>query len=203
MDKFSKTEEKTKSKTRQKLRLTFAVICLLMCACTLSSCTARISDPLEYRAYGFSAEISASGEGVDFDAIIEFSPSRPDGKRDLSVHFLSPESIKGLSVCQSGDTLSVRLGEIEFDGLDPSIFSELRLFRIARMLLPEEPIRSILSIRGAECGLPQIDSLTAVTSGDTVIYIEPSSGLPIKATDLKNGEHVTIRSFSVITQPTQ
>jgi hypothetical protein len=65
------------------------------------------------------------------------------------------------------------------------------------MLSPTASIRSILSIRGAECGLPEFTSLTAVTAGDTVIYIDPESSLPVKIANIKSGEYLIINKISV------
>ena len=184
-------------KTRQKLRYILALICLSAAVICSVSCVHTSKDPLEYRTFPFTAEVSMCYYGSSFDAVFSFFAPYNNGIRDFSVRFVSPESLTGLSVSSLGKELRILLGDTEYITLPADTLSGLRLRYAADMLSPTAPIRSILSIRGAECGLPELTSLTAVTVGDTVIYIDPGTSLPVKIDNIKTGEYLIIKSISI------
>jgi hypothetical protein len=161
------------------------------------SCVPTSSDPLEYRIFPFTAEVSVYYVENEFDAVFFFSPPSEGQSRDFSVRFISPKSLEGLNLSRSGDELKILLENTEYIALPSRVFSNLRINSVADMLSPTASIRSILSIRGAECGLPAFTSLTAVTAGDTVIYIDPESSLPVKIANIKSGEYLIINKISV------
>ena len=186
-----------KQKTRQKLRYALALICLLTAMISAVSCVRTSKDPLEYKTFPFTAEVSVCYRGGSFDAVFSFFAPRNNEDRDFSVRFISPESLAGLSVSRLGKDLKILLKDTEYITLPANTVSGLRLMAVADMLSPSAPIRSILSIRGAECGLPELTSLTAVTVGDAVIYIDPESSLPVKIDNIKTGEYLIIKNISV------
>ena len=138
---------------------------------------------LKYKDSPFVAEVSVSGGRIDFEAV--FSISAPDGagERDFSAEFLSPESLKGLVVSQSGGEAKITLGGKEFLSAESEILRLLELGRIAEMLAPDGAVRSIKSEGG----------LTAVAVGDITVYIDPASSLPVKITDKASGIVIFIK----------
>lgn len=140
---------------------------------------------LKYKSSPFTAEVSVSGGRIDFDAV--FSLSAPDGagKRDFSAEFLSPESLKGLTLVQSGGEMKILLCGKEFLSAETEILRLLDVGKIADMLAPDGSIRSIKSEGG----------LTAVAVGGITVYIDPVSSLPTKITDKESGLCVLIKQI--------
>ena len=197
---FSKALVIKNESTRQKLRCILILFYLFAVVICGVSCVSTRKDPLEYRLLPFAAEVSFHGRDNEFDAVFTFSTNADRQDRSFSVRFLSPESLAGLQVSYGSDGMKIFLGNTEYLSLQSSFLTKLRLYSAAEMLSPTAPIRSILSIRGAECGLPSFTSLTAVTAGDNVIYIDPESSLPVKIDNLKSGEYLIIKSIAILNQ---
>lgn len=187
----SATKSKVKEK-RQKLLLA-AFLLLLAAVGVCTSCASGGSDPLAYRSRPFSALVTVKAANAEFSANYSFSATEADGARQLSIELLSPESLRGLVLSSEDGKL-----QIFFEGapLASVPASELVLpMLVARMLDPTAPPSSVLRLRGGECGLPLYQHLTAVTVGDTVIYVDPETGLPLKLRDLRGGVLVTVNSI--------
>ena len=197
MKAFSNDFNIKKLKTRQKLRCYSALLCLLFVTVCGISCLPKSKDPLEYRLFPFTAQVSAYYPEGNFDAVFSLPISTDTADRDFHVRFISPESLVGINVSKCGEDLKIFLEDTEYIGLPSSAFSRLRLISFAEMLSPSGPIKSIISVRGAECGLPSFASLTAVTVGDNVIYIDPESELPVQIHNIKSGEYLIINSISI------
>ena len=170
-------------KTGQKLRFSIVVFCLLLC---ITSCSYSKKDPLGYRSQSFSATVSVHIEKTDFDAVLHISP--PDGEEniDFKVDFISPKSLEGLSFVQSRDNFKILLSGKEYLSEKSELFSELNIGTVVKALSPTEPIRSIKSE----------DGYTLVAAGDCVIYIDPTTSLPIKAVCESKNLTVVVREFS-------
>ena len=168
----------------------------------IPSCLPAKGDPLSYKASGFVAEITFSGGDKDIKAVFYVSAPDENGSRSYKAELTAPDSLKGLTISQSGDELKLFLDGNEYASVSPSLFNDSFLHNAAKLLLPEGAIRSIMSLRGAECGLPHIETLTAVTAGDTVVYIDPATDLPVKMTHLKSGICAMIHSITPSEQTT-
>lgn len=176
---------------RQKLRLVAILLCLILYVFGGNSCARKPSDPLFYRNSTFKAKITAVGFGTDFRAVVTADPPLSEGGGRFVFEFLSPESLKGVEIELYGGRTRVSMGGVTFaDTLLPKNKSR-GLPSIAEMLSPTEPVLSIKSVRGTECGLPHREALTAVTTASAVIYIDPESALPLKAT-ANNGAYLLI-----------
>ena len=197
MDIFPKILKVKKNSTRQKLRYIFTLFFLLCIVFFNISCTSASSDPLEYRLFPFTAEVSVNYSEISFDAVFSFSAINENAERDFSIQINSSKNTNHLKISKEGEDIKILLGDTEYITLPYSFFEGLRLNSAADMLIPDTPIRSISSITGAECDLPQFESLTAVTTGDTIVYIAPESSLPVKIVNLKSGDHLMIKHLTI------
>ncbi len=149
------------------------------------SCSPKRQDVLKYKSSPFTAEVSVSGGRIDFDAVFSVSALDGTGKRDFSAEFLSPESLKGLTLVQSGGEMKILLCGKEFLSEKNEILRLLDVGKIAEMLAPDGPIRSIKSEGG----------LTAVSIGSITVYIDPASSLPVKISDKESGLCVLVKDI--------
>ena len=177
---------------RQKLRFCICFLCLIFCVSAANSCSRGQRDPLSYRASPYRARITATGFDTDFEAIAEFTPSA-DGSGDRYVfEFLSPLSLEGMSAKISGGRVEIWLNGQMFAQTELAEIPKSGIFRVIEMLSPGESIKGIKSTSGKECGLPQYEKLTAVSTASFVIYIDPLSGFPVKVSTHSGGQSLTI-----------
>ncbi len=159
------------------------LVCALLC---ISSCIVSKKDPLEYRTKAFAATISVEGEKVNFEAIFYLSPPDESGNADFRIEFTSPQSLKGLSAVQTGDVCGIYLDGKEFLSEDTALFRDLYIEKIARALSPTSPAATIKAENG----------YTVVSTKESVIYIDPSTSLPVKAVCKDENLTVIIKQFS-------
>ena len=173
-------------KKGQKLRFSAIILCFIIISFSLFSCQPRRSDALRYKSTSFTAEVSVRGGRIDFEAV--FSVSAPDGvgERDFSVEFSSPESLKGMTVIQSGSNAKILLHGKEFLSAESELLRLLEIGKIAKMIAPDGSVRSIKSE----------DGLTAVYVGDVTVYIDSESSLPVKIVDKASGISVSVKSIN-------
>ena len=166
----------------QKLRFSGIILCFLIC---LAACSSPKGDPLKYRSQGFSATVSVESERTKFDAIFHVSAPAEDQSIGFKVDFIAPESLKGLSISQDNEGVEILLGEEKYTDILSSLFWELELGKAVRLLSPQEPIISVKSI----------DGYTVVTTKEAIVYIDPATSLPQKATDAQGKITVTVKDF--------
>ncbi len=83
----------------------------------LPSCMKK-SDPLSYENGKINAEIVISMNGTSVGAEMELMPQKDGALRDARLDFISPDSMKGISVQRiDGETRAI-LGELELTGKD-------------------------------------------------------------------------------------
>lgn len=190
MKKSSPTVSFIKSRSGQKLLFFGIILYASIFIFSLISCARPTKDPLSYKKNEFSTKVSVKGAGIDFDAVFHIFPSG-----SFSAELISPESLAGLTLRRDENGFKIYLGDKEFLSSDSDLLSELSIGRISGMLAPSEPVRSISSVEGKECGMPGFEALTAVSAGNTVIYIDPSSSLPVKSECASSGISVTVLDF--------
>ena len=128
-----------------------------------------------------------SGEKANFDAVFHISPPDESGNSDFRIEFISPESLHGLSVVLRGDVCGIYLDGKEFLSENSSLLRQLDIGKIALALSPSSPVLSIK----AE------DGYTVVSTKDSVIYIDPSTSLPVKAVCKDEKTTVAVKQFSL------
>jgi len=94
----------------------FAAICLILV--THVSCKGVESDLFAYSKESFSAKVEGSVDGIAIEAIVHFEAAgEGEQSRIMTVSYLAPESLKGLTVSIYSDgTARSRLGNTEIDG---------------------------------------------------------------------------------------
>ena len=184
---------KTKMKgSRQKLRFCISFLCLILCVSAVNSCSRGQRDPLSYRESPYRARIASTGFDTDLEANVKFTPSA-DGSGDQYVfEFSAPASLEGMSAKIKGDQVEIWLNGQMFASASLGESPRSGIFRIIEMLSPSESISGIKSASGKDCGLPQYESLTAVSTVSFVIYIDPESGFPIKVSTPSGSEYLMI-----------
>ena len=192
MKKLLGTQWTKKGDVRQKLRFILNFLCLVLCVLSLNSCLYKKSDPLSYRSFPFKASITAVGFDTDFKANVTVTSIEEGGKASFVFDFLSPEILQGIEAELRGERIRIRLKGTVFTDTEFPANQGTGLLRIAELLSPSEPILSIKSISGIECGLPHIKALTAVTTPTATVYISPESSLPVKARDNESGAFLMI-----------
>lgn len=156
-----------------------------MLATSLVSCSPKCQDVLKYKNTPFIAEVCSSGGRIAFEAIFSISAPYGGGERDFSVEFLSPESLKGLTVNQSGSEAKILLHGKEFLSAESELLRLLDIGKVAKMLAPDGAVRSIKSEGG----------LTAVRVEKITVYIDKESSLPVKMIDGESGLTVLVKNI--------
>ena len=174
--------KKIHSQTGQKLRFLGVILCFLIC---LTACSHPKGDPLKYRSQDFCATVSVEIENTNFEAIFHVSAPAEDQSIGFKVDFIAPESLKGLSVVQDIEGFEILLGEEKYTDVLSSLMWELELGRAVRLLSPQEPIISVKSA----------DGYTVITAKEATVYIDPTTSLPVKATDAQEKITVMVKDF--------
>lgn len=179
-EKRHKAVELKKRKPGQKLLFFNMILYISIVSISLFSCSGSLKDPLFYKERAFSARVSVASARLNFDAIFHISVK----DNSFTAELISPKSLDGLTIVQSGDEMKISLGEKEFLSDRSVILRDLSIGKIAYMLAPVGTVRSIKSVGG----------LTAVSVENVTVYIDPKSSMPVKAED-NNGLSVTVSEF--------
>ena len=164
MKKSTEADNRSNCKSGQKLLFFSIILCISIFS---FSCSSSIKDPLLYKEKAFSARVAVAGGSLNFEAVFNISRA----ENFFSAELVAPESLKGLTLIQSGNNMKILLEDKEFLSDSSELLRSLDIGKIAEMLAPEGIIRSIKSVGG----------LTAVSVGDVTVYIDPNSSFPVKA----------------------
>lgn len=164
-----------------------ALLLLSLCAC------AATPTPPDYRLSGFTCEASWMEEALSLRATITVSPPQaqdtPFGQRDLTISFLSPDSLAGVTVCRRSGEISVQLGDVSLDGASSSSW-----LRVAELLLPDGALSSISRTQENGRSLLYAEIHTTEDDSGCQLYLEPSTGIPLRIR--RGAREVEIHAFT-------
>lgn len=185
-----------KSSARQKLRFITIFGGVILCLILLNSCYRKQTDPLLYRSKPLRAGISSIGFGVDFKADVTALPPSDNREREIIFDLTAPPSLNGLRVRIKGGRAEISLNGQMLSNSNLPSNAALGLGRAFEMLSAEGSVSEIKSVSGGECGCPNFEALTAVSTASFVIYIDPTSGTPVKIADKKSGAFLIVESVT-------
>lgn len=151
---------------------------MLVAAVCLGGCGGLGSPPdtdlIKYAADAFEADLRGQVGELEFEAHLTASAPSVTGKRDVSLEFFAPKTLKGVTVSRIDGVVSYDCGgqSFEFDG------GGAGWLEIADILCAEGSLTSVRRIEGS--GLVA----ATLTWGDRVceITVDSQSGYPVAAT---------------------
>ncbi len=159
----------------------------------LASCSARPAPNLSYQEKAFRAHLICENEELSFGAILTSIPS-PEAsdtrERNLSLEFTSPETLCGIKVHKSNESVTVRLDGMEISAPHAACWLSLaELFDIDATVKQS----SVETLDGQK-----LNFIKAVSDDgrEFSIYLYPSSGLPRRISGYINGIPSTIDVIS-------
>ena len=169
-------------KIRVKLLAVSVLIYMILGLCSCAR-FARVDD---YRSRSFRCEIDFSIGNTAVCARI-FAK----GSEEICMELLSPESVEGVILCQTGGSEYV-----EYDGmfLDADAFGEI--FSYGRAIVPEGNIIKKSKVRGRDSEICLTVKENENTGGYYEIYVDKKSGIPREI--FFDGESVTVRNFEFL-----
>ena len=165
----------------------------------LTSCAARPAPNLSYQEKPFRAHILCQSGELSFGAILTSIPSpqeQGESRRDITLEFTSPETLCGITVHKSGESVTVRLDEMEISAPHALCWLSLaELFDIDATVKHS----SVETLDGQK-----LNFIKAVADDgrEFSLYLYPSSGLPRRISGDINGSPLTLDviSFEFIPQ---
>ena len=165
----------------------------------LTSCAARPAPNLSYQEKPFRAHILCQSDEFSFGAILTSIPSSEEQSasgRDITLEFTSPETLCGIKVHKSGESVTVRL-----DGMEISAPHALCWLSLAELFDIDATVKhsSVETLDGQK-----LNFIKAVSDDgkEFSLYLYPSSGLPRRISGDINGSPLTLDviSFEFIPQ---
>ena len=132
-----------------KIRHFLLLVVVLMSSWTVGCAPAQSG--MDYLASGGRGEVRGKMSGVEFSAVVEIG----EGGTCVSVEYLSPPSLCGLTLTASGDECEVKLGEVCFT---------CNVGEVAGFLRPVTAF------------LPQGDANTVQKEGENTVLTFPTGG---------------------------
>ncbi len=167
------------------LFLVFAVLCTVCTSCVMPR------NAMDYREFGFSAELSWQSQGLTARAQIQVEPptESPSAPRNFSLCFSSPDSLNGILLTRTEEGLRVDCNGLSADA---SILSPL--LSHAELLLPTGILEVLCdtTLNGEKVLYAEIKSEPKRESNEGEdekeeneqktqvyeLYLEPSTGIP-------------------------
>ena len=175
---------------------------LIGSAILFACCAAHPAPNLSYQEKAFRAHILCESDNFSFGAILTSIPlkdSEESAERDLTLKFISPDTLCGIKVQKRGEKVTVSLNEMEISA--PHALSWLAL---AELFDIEATVKesSVESLDGQK-----LNFINAVADDgrEFSLYLYPASGLPRRISGNINGKPTTIDviSFEFISEANQ
>lgn len=173
------------------------MLVILSASLLLCGCAAGAGDCLAYSERGFAAAIEGTAGEFSFSAALKVGMPKAseDGSaplRDVSMKFMSPQGMEGITISRQSGEISLVSGDYTLDGELASGW-----LAIACLLIPEGEAGSVKIMGDDEDKLGSVEIFTS--SGIVVIYVDLTTGYPVRAISDNNGTIIDVRvvSFSV------
>ncbi len=169
--------------TKAKAWTIIALICVILAS--FSACDGTASDIFAYSEEDFSAVVEGSVDGIEIKAVVHFEKEGEDvASRIMTVSYLSPKSLEGLTVSLYSDgTSRTRLGNIEF--------GEGSFGGLAAPFLVICPQGEYSSISHNGAGDAEVVFVNAY--GELKYFFKKDVGFPTRIEGRASGRYISIR----------
>ncbi len=148
--------------------------------------------PWDYRDHSFRAEIQwQSSVGIALTG--ELQVAKGDFPRDVTLRFLSPETMAGITLTRKDGVTSVALDGMKMEGAEVG-----DLLSVIDLLLPEGEMRAVTTTdrQGERVLYAEVIEIKEEEERIYEIYLEEKTGIP---REIRVGERsVTLTSFEVL-----
>ena len=167
------------------------VVILLGSALLFSCCAAPDMPNLSYQQKPFRAHISWNTDNITVSAVLTSIPSQ-----DLTLEFISPDSLSGIKIAKSGENICVSLGDMKINAPHALAWLKIADFFNIDATVTESSVTELDGVR-----LNYIKA-RADQGEEYSLFLFPSSGLPRRICGQLEGTQCTVDviSFEFIPQ---